>query len=58
VFADPGFVDAASEDLRLGPSSPCIGIGVDEADIDGDGDSSESIPAGAYVSGNESIGRF
>lgn len=58
VYADPGFVDLANEDLHLATTSPCSAIGVDEADLDGDGDTTEAIPAGVYVSGNETIGRF
>jgi hypothetical protein len=33
-------------------------VGVDLEDLDGDGDTGEAIPAGAYVTGTETIGRY
>lgn len=54
--ANPEFVDAANGDFRLGANSAARTVGVDVLDLDGDGNTSETIPAGAYVTGNETIG--
>lgn len=50
----PGFV--AAGDYRLAADSPARGQSVDVLDLDGDGDRTEVIPAGAYVTGAEVIG--
>jgi hypothetical protein len=55
---DPEFVDAAGGDYRLGESSSARAVGIDLEDLDGDGDTGEAIAAGAYVSGDETIGRY
>jgi len=67
VDANPMFVNAAGGDFRTctaagvpaasctGPS-PAIGRGVDLYDLDGDGNTTETIRAGAYVTNAESIG--
>lgn len=64
---DPLFVDAAGGDFRLctgagTPAAGCSGAssdlarGVDRLDLDGDLSTSDTIPAGACVSGTETIG--
>jgi hypothetical protein len=58
VNADPQLVDVANRDYRLEAGSPALGAGRDDADLDGDGDTAETIPAGAYVTGDEIVGRF
>jgi hypothetical protein len=58
IEADPSFVDADAHDYHLGAGSPALGVGVDLGDLDGDGDTGETIPAGAYVTGTEIIGRL
>lgn len=57
INADPGFVNLAGRDLRLGVSSPARGLGRDVLDLNNNGSTTDLIPAGAYVSGNEVIGR-
>lgn len=54
--ADPQFVNQSQNDLRLQSSSPARSMGVDLIDLDRDGSTTDIIPAGAYVSGNERIG--
>jgi hypothetical protein len=53
---DPKFVDGAAGDYRLKPDSAALKLGVDMLDLDKDGDRTEIIPAGAYITGNEKIG--
>jgi parallel beta-helix repeat protein len=57
VTADPSFVDAAGGNFRLNPGSPARNIGVDVLDLNGNGSNTDLIPAGAYISGSEIIGR-
>lgn len=57
VVANPAFVDAAGGDFKLGASSPARILGVDVLDLNGNGNTSDTIPAGAYITGAESIGR-
>jgi hypothetical protein len=56
--ADPQLVAPATHDYHLASSSPALTLGRDDADVDQDGDTTETIPAGAYVTGEEVIGRF
>lgn len=58
MSADPLFVDASGHDYHVDAGSPALGAGRDDADIDADGDTGETIPAGAYVTGDEIVGRF
>ena len=52
--ADPRFVGGT--DYHLQTSSPARTLGVDYLDLDGDGSTTDIIPAGMYVTGNETIG--
>ena len=54
---DPKFVDAEGGNYRLQPGSPARGLGVDGLDLDGDGSTANRIQAGAYITGEETIGR-
>ena len=67
VEANPLFVNASQGDFRIctgagNPAPNCTGpsaalaIGVDMFDLDGDGNTSETIRAGAFVTNNELIG--
>jgi hypothetical protein len=50
------FVNARKNNLRLQSSSPCLNAGIDKQDYDGDGDTTERINIGVYITGNEIIG--
>lgn len=54
---DPRFVNAAANDFRLQTSSPARTMGVDFLDLNGNGSTTDIVPIGAYVTGNETIGR-
>jgi parallel beta-helix repeat protein len=54
--SDPMFVDAANRNFRLQPSSPARNVGVDVLDLNGNGSTTDVIPAGAYITGTEIIG--
>ncbi len=58
IQADPQFVDVAAGDFHLAGGSPAATVGRDDGDVDGDGDTSETIPAGVYLTGDEVIGRL
>jgi hypothetical protein len=53
---DPLFVDAAGGDFRLQPTSNARNAGQDVLDLDGDGDTMESVNVGAFVTGTDVIG--
>lgn len=53
---DPLFVNAAAADFRLQAGSPARNLGVDVLDLNGNGSTTDLIPAGAYITGNEVIG--
>jgi hypothetical protein len=57
VVANPMFVNASGGDYKLQQSSPAQIVGVDILDLNGNGSTSDVVPAGAYVRGNEIIGR-
>jgi len=65
--SDPRFANIAGDDFRLCTAagvpdascvgaSPAIALGVDALDLDSDSSTTDTIPAGAYVTGNEIIG--
>lgn len=67
VSSDPLLADPANGDFRLctaagvphascSGASPAINRGVDLHDLDGDASTTDAINAGAYVTGNETIG--
>ena len=53
---DPLFVNPTSHNFHLQPSSSCLNAGIDRQDYDNDGNTTESINMGAYITGNETIG--
>jgi len=67
AYTDPRFVDRNNGDFTLCTgagtpaatcpgASPALGMGVDVLDLDRDGSTTDAVPAGAYVTGNEIIG--
>lgn len=54
LLVNPG--GATPEEYKLMNGSPAIGAGIDRQDFDGDGDTSERINVGAYITGDEVIG--
>jgi hypothetical protein len=56
ITNDPRFVNPAAGDYRLRPDSPAKALGVDVLDLNGNGSTTDIIPAGAYVTGAEVIG--
>ena len=53
---DPLFVDVVAGDFRLQSTSSARGMGRDVLDLDADGDTTDSINAGAFLTGTEVIG--
>jgi len=51
---DPQYI--SSTDFRLASGSPLRTMGIDILDLNGNGSTSDTIPIGAYVTGNEVIG--
>lgn len=58
VTTDPMFVDLSAGNFRLQSGSPALTIGIDILDLNGNGNTTDVIPAGAYITGVEVIGRF
>lgn len=56
MMVDAPFVDAAAGDYRLVDGSQARMVGRDFEDLDGDGDTTETISAGAYALGTEVVG--
>ena len=56
IEVNPLFVNPSSLDFHLQSSSPLISAGIDRQDYDSDGNTEESIPLGAYITGDECVG--
>jgi parallel beta-helix repeat protein len=56
ISSDPLFVNAGTYNYRLQVGSPALTLGVDVLDLDGDSSTVDTIPAGAYITGSETIG--
>ncbi len=54
--ANPLFVNPLNNNFKLQPLSPALTLGRDVLDLNNNGSSSDIIPAGAYITGNEVIG--
>lgn len=54
ITLDPQYLGAS--DYRLANTSPLINAGLDVLDLDNDGNTSDVITIGAYITGNEVIG--
>lgn len=57
VNVDPRFVNVGGRDLRLAADSAARVLGRDVFDLNGNGSTTDLVPSGAYVTGNEVIGR-
>ena len=57
IVSDPNFVSYAAGNFKLQSHSPAATLGVDILNLAGGGTSAR-IPAGAYITGNEIIGRI
>lgn len=56
VSANPMFVNPDAGDFHLQSGSPARSVAVDVLDLNRNGSTTDLIPAGAYVTGNEVIG--
>lgn len=56
LSVDPLFVNSAAGDYHLQGGSPARALGVDILDLNGNGSTTDIIPAGAYITGSEVIG--
>jgi hypothetical protein len=56
VSTNPMFVGPAAGDFRLQSGSSVRSVAIDLLDLNGNGSTSDSVSAGAYVTGNETIG--
>ena len=54
---DPQFVNVSRSDFRILQNSPCINAGIDILDLNRNGSTTDRITVGAYITGNEIIGR-
>lgn len=57
INGNPQFVNPAGNNFRLQSGSPALMLGLDILNLSGRG-TSATIPAGAYITGNEVIGRI
>lgn len=53
---NPLFVDPLNGNFRLQSSSPALTLGRDILDLNSNGSTTDVIPAGAYITGTETIG--
>jgi parallel beta-helix repeat protein len=53
---NPLFVDRVGHNYRLQSGSPALMLGIDILDLNGDGSTTDTVPVGAYITGNEVIG--
>jgi len=56
ISAAPLFLNPTFHNFHLQSSSPCLNAGIDRQDHDNDGNTTEPINMGAYITGNEIIG--
>ncbi len=54
---NPLYIDAINGMFRVKPASPAMTLGVDPLDLNRNGNTTDIIPVGAYITGNEVIGR-
>lgn len=57
IESNPLFVNASNGDFRLQSASPALGAGIDYLDLNRNGSTSDPVTLGAYVTGDEVIGR-
>jgi hypothetical protein len=53
---NPLFVNATAGNFRLQIGSPALALGLDVLDLNNNGSTVDTIPAGAYITGTEVIG--
>lgn len=58
LSSNPNYVDRAAKNFKLQPSSLSLLLGIDILDLNANGSILDVVPAGAYITGNEVIGRF
>lgn len=56
--SDPQYMDNAINNFRLRSTSPAINSGVDILDLNNNGNRGDAVNLGAYLTGNEQIGRL
>ncbi|HDD72741.1 MAG TPA: hypothetical protein ENG00_01460 [Candidatus Aenigmarchaeota archaeon] len=56
IEINPLFANPEAHNFHLQPSSPCLNTGIDRQDHDNDGNTTERINMGCYITGNETIG--
>ena len=57
LYAGPG-AGVVPSDFKLRSNSPLINAGLDVLDLNKNGSTSDRITIGAYITGNEIIGRI
>jgi hypothetical protein len=56
ITDDPLFTNYAGGVYTLQGGSPALTLGIDILDLDGDSSTTDTVPAGAYITGSETIG--